>query len=559
VNLAAFSLLDGQSVAGTVMIIALVGATGLALGSIRVKGVGLGIAGVLFTGLFFGHLGVAIDEHVLEFLREFGLILFVYSIGMQVGPGFLASLRRAGLPLNLMAASVVLLGVATAVAIHLLGGVEVPAMVGLLSGATTNTPSLAAAQQAIKEAVTDDALRAAASTTPGLGYAMAYPFGVIGIILVMVFIRMSLRIVPSREEEMLRQSLGTVPRLNRVNLEVTNPNLAGVAVKDLPLPSGSGIVISRLFQHGELSVPQPESKLAVGDVLLAVGTPRELEQLRIIVGRQSEMDLRTLPSTITTRRIVVTHGGALGRTLADLDFVRRFGVAISRVSRADVDFTPTAGFELQFGDSVLAVGEDASLRRVAGELGDSPKSLNHTQLVPMFLGMAIGVFVGTYPLQVPGVPAPLKLGLAGGPLLVAIILSRVGRVGPLLWYMPISANFMLRELGIVMFLGCVGLRSGHRFVETLTSGPGLQWMFFGALITLLPLLIVGFVARLVFKVNFLMLCGLLAGSMTDPPALAFANAAAGSDYPSVAYATVYPLAMILRVVSAQLLVILLMH
>ncbi len=559
-NILAVNYLDGQTVAGSVMIVAMAAALGLALGSLKFKGVGLGIAGVLFIALLMGHFGISINEHVLEFLREFGLILFVYSVGMQVGPGFLASLRRAGLPLNLMAGSVVLLGVATAVGVHLLLGVDAPSAVGLLSGATTNTPSLAAAQQALKEIpLADESLRAAMAAAPGLGYAVAYPFGVIGIILVMLLLRAVMRVNLKSEEDALRQTLGTVPRLNRMNLEVTNPNLVGMAVKDIPMPAASGIILSRIFQDGELSVPQPESTLSLGDVLLAVGSPRELDQLRIIVGKESTLDLRTLPSTLTTKRITVTRRDVLGKNLAALDFVRRLGVAISRVSRADVDFSPSPSFELQFGDTVLAVGEEQSLKKVAAELGDSPKSLDHTQMIPLFVGLALGVFVGSYPIQLPGVPAAVKLGLAGGPLLVAIILSRVRRVGPLVWYMPISANFMLRELGIVLFLACVGLRSGDRFVETLVFGEGLLWVACGAAITLLPLLIVGFVARVVFKVNYHMLCGLLAGSMTDPPALAFANQTTGSDFPSVAYATVYPLTMILRVISAQVMIILLMR
>ncbi len=554
-------LLAGQSVASAVLILALVTAIGLAIGSIRYKGLGLGIAGVLFAGIGFGHFGVHLNEEVLHFVREFGLVLFVYTIGMQVGPGFLASLRRAGLPLNIAAACIVIGGALLAVGIHKFMGVQLPAAVGLFSGATTNTPSLAAAQQALADIPMDDATRATMSNLPGVGYAVAYPFGVIGIIVVMVLLRSLFRVNMEQEEQTLAKVMHTeAPRLSRLNLEVSNPNLEGVALKDVPVLSGGegGPVVSRIFQDGQLSVPQPETKLKLGDVLLAVGTPDELNRLRMVIGKESSMDLRTQPSTITTKRIVVTRKGPLGKTLNDLDYVRRFGVALTRVSRSGIEMATMPGFVIQYGDTVLAVGEKPAIDKVAAELGDSPKTLNHPQVIPVFVGIALGILVGSIPFTLPGVPAPVKLGLAGGPLIVAIILSRIGNIGPLVWYLPISANFMLRELGIVLFLACVGLKSGQGFVDTLVHGPGLEWMGLAAIITVVPLLSVGLVMRVLYKTNYLMICGLLAGSMTDPPALQFANSVAGSDSPALAYATVYPLTMILRVLCAQLMVILLM-
>jgi putative transport protein len=547
------ALLDGSTVVGAVMTISLVTAAGLAAGSLRFRGVSLGVAGVLFAGLLLGHLGVRLDDRVLEFVREFGLILFVYTIGMQVGPGFLASLRRQGLPLNLMASAVVVLGVLTTVLVHVYGGVEPAVAVGLLSGATTNTPSLAAAQQALKEAPNLAADQV--SKLPGLGYAVAYPFGIVGVILSIVAVRRTFRIVIAKEKQAFDRSLESEkPRLTRANLEVTNPNLDGMPLHQVPLLSHSGIVVSRIFQDGVLSVPQPETALRLGDVLLAVGSKEELDSLRVIVGRESPVDLRSLPSSITTKRLIVTHRGALGRSIAALDFARRFGVQITRVSRAEVEMKAAPGIVLQYGDTVLAVGELPDIQKVGGELGDSPKSLNYPHLIPLFVGIALGVLVGSWPFTLPGAPAPVKLGLAGGPLLVAIVFSRIGKIGPLVSYMPISANFMLREIGIVLFLAAVGLKSGDSFVATLMGGTGLAWMGFGAAITIAPLLVVGVVARLAFRVNYLTLVGLLAGSMTDPPALSFANTLADSEAQSLAYATVYPFTMILRILSAQLLV-----
>ncbi len=548
-------LLDGTTAAGAVLVLSLVAALGLALGAVRLRGVGLGIAGVLFMGLAFGHFGVHVEERTREFVRELGLVFFVYSIGLQVGPGFLASLRRHGLRLNLLAASVVALGALAALVLRFAGGIEVPALVGLLSGATTNTPSLAAAQQALKGALPDAAARAAAAKLPGLGYAVAYPFGVLGIILVMVAVRAGFRVSLRKEAEDLDKSRAAeAPPLSRANLEVANPNLVGMALEKVPTLDASGIVVSRIWQDGSLQVPRPETRLRLGDVLLAVGPREELDALRVVVGKESSLDLRRMPSAITSKRLIVTRTAATGKTVAALDFSRRFGVQITRVSRAEVEMSATPDFELQYGDTVIAVGEAGDLQKAAAELGDSPKSLNYPHLVPMFAGIALGVVVGSWPFSLPGVPAPVRLGLAGGPLLVAIALSRIGRIGPFVWYMPISANYVLRETGIVLFLAAVGLGAGDVFVETLVHGDGLYWMACGAALTVGPLLVVAVVARLALGLNYLTLCGLLAGSMTDPPALSFATAVSGSEAPSLAYATVYPLTMILRVLSVQLLV-----
>jgi putative transport protein len=549
------ALLDGETAAGAVLVLALVAALGLSLGALRVRGIGLGVAGVLFVGIAFGHFGVHVAERTREFVRELGLVLFVYSIGLQVGPGFLASLRRHGLRLNLLAAAIVALGAATAIVLHYAGGIGAPVLAGILAGATTNTPSLAAAQQALQQALPDAPARAAAAKLPGLGYAVAYPFGVLGVILVMVAVRAAFRISVRREaEELARREAAFVPPLARVNLEVTNPNLAGMPLAKVPALAGTGIVVSRLWQDGRLQVPRPETRLAPGDVLLAVGTRDELDALRVVVGKESALDLRALPSAITSKRLIVTRAAASGRTLAELDFVRRFSVQVTRVSRAEVEMAASPGFELQYGDTVLAVGDPADIQKLAAELGDSPKSLAYPHLLPLFAGIALGIAAGSVPFSLPGVPAPVRLGLAGGPLLVAIALSRIGRVGPLVAYLPISANYVLRETGIVLFLAAVGLGAGDAFVETLVRGDGLYWLGCGVLVTVVPLVVAAVAARVLMRLDYLTLCGVLAGSTTDPPALAFAAAAAGSEAPAVAYATVYPLTMILRVLSAQLLV-----
>lgn len=542
--------LDAGGIAHAVLLLSAVSAAGIALGSVRVGGVSLGIAGVLFAGLLAGHLGGRADDRILEFVRDLGLVLFVYAIGLQTGPGFLASLRRYGLRLNLLCAGVVGLGLAVTLAARLVG-VGAPAAVGLFAGATTNTPSLAAAQQALRDV---PGIPEEARTDPGLAYAVAYPGGVLGLILSMVLLRVLLRIDVAREREVY-EARHVVERrpLESASLEVANPNLDGLPLERVP--AVDEVVVSRLLRDGRVEVPRAETPLRLGDVLLAVGTADALARFRTVVGRLSDVDVRARPSPLTVLRIVVTRPQVLGRTVQDLDVARRYGVRVTRISRAEVEFSPTPQTPLQFGDTVVAIGEEDALRKLAADFGNEVKRLTHPQLIPVFIGIAVGVLVGSIPFHLPGLPAPVRLGLAGGPLLAAIVLARVGHVGSLVWYLPFSANLLLRDLGIVLFLASVGLRSGDRFAVTLLSGDGLLWAACGAAITLVPLLLVGTLARLAGRMNYVTICGLLAGSMTDPPGLAFASASIGSDAPAMAYATVYPLAMILRVVAAQVLVL----
>ncbi|MBX7258559.1 MAG: putative transporter [Candidatus Hydrogenedentes bacterium] len=550
-------LFKGESVASSVIILSLVAAGGLALGSIRLKGIALGVAGVLFSGLVFGHFHIGINEHVLEFAREFGLILFVYTVGMQVGPSFASSLRREGLPLNIMAASIVGLGVLTMVCISWYMKIPIPVAVGTMSGAVTNTPSLAAAQAALKD-IPLPADGTDWSAVTGVGYAVAYPFGVMGIILAMFILRTIFRVNVQDEVKALESARATkVDPLELTNLIVENPNLEGVRVGDISLFEEAGAIISRVQHKDVQTVAHPDTVLHLGDIVLAVGPKPKLHALRLLVGQKASVDLSRVASTISSRKMLITQKAVLGKTIQELKFRERFQVTITRLRRAEVEMPVEPDLRLQYGDTVVVVGEETNHQRVSEILGNSPKALDHPEVIPVFVGIALGVLLGSLPIAVPGLPAPVRLGLAGGPLLVAIILSRVGRIGRLVWFMPGSANFMLRELGIVLFLACVGLKSGDKFVESLVSGQGFVLMGMGAAITLLPLLVVGLVGRFFLKTNYLTLCGLLAGSMTDPPALAFSTSFNKSDAPTVSYAAVYPLTMILRVLAAQTLILLL--
>ena len=549
-----FDFAVSRPVAHAVLILALVSVLGLALGSIRIRGIGLGLAGVLFAGIFVAHFGQALDHTVLEFIREFGLVLFVYTIGMQVGPGFMSSLRKQGLPLNLMAIVIVLLGAVIALGAGYLKKIPTPAVVGLFCGATTNTPALGAAQEALKSV---PGVTVAEAAMPGLAYAAAYPFGIVGIILAMLLLRSLFRIDPQREsEDFQEQQKADHPNLDRMCIEVNNPTLDGTMVRDLPGQSRLGITVSRIRPNGgeEVVTALGEMRVRPGDTLLAIGSREALAEFCLILGKTSPLDLMKTEGRVGNRTVVVTRAEMLGKSLRELRLDYLYGVIVSRVMRAEQEITAVPDLRLQFGDRVRVVGDAAGIEHAAKALGNSLKELNHTHFIPVFLGIGLGVLLGSYPIQIPGLPAPVSLGMAGGPLVVALILSRVGRIGPIVWYMPVSANIALRELGLVLFLACVGLKAGEHFVDILVNGDGLVWMAWAALTTVVPLLTVGFVARYFFRLNFTSLCGLLAGSMTDPPALAFANTIGRSEAPSVAYATVYPLAMLLRIIVAQVMV-----
>lgn len=546
-------IVRGTSTAHTVFVLSSVLATGVMLGLVKVRGVGLGAAGVLFSGLFFSHIGLTVDQAIIDFVREFGLILFVFTIGMQVGPSFFASMRKEGLKLNLLAVAVVLFGVLVAVVLHYAAGIPLPAVVGLLSGAVTNIPGLGAAQQALKEhlpAVSD------AVQMSGLSCAITYPFGIFGVILAMTLTRVFFRVVPSAEAERLEKEktpAGNAPK--NFNLTVSNQRLAGVQIRDLAALVNAEFVISRLLRGNTVMVPDADDRLQLGDTLHIVSTPANADKLAIIVGDISKVDVREVPSQLVSRSILLTQKDAVGKEIGELDLLERHGVAITRVNRAGIELVARAGMTLCFGDRLTVVGGAAGIQKVAAELGDSMKQLRHPNILPIFVGVIAGVLLGSFPIHLPGIPAPVKLGLAGGPLLVAILLSRYARTGPVVWYLPQSANLIVREIGITLFLACVGLASGGRFVETLLHGPGVYWMLLGVLITLVPTLAVAVVARAVFKLNFFTICGLLAGSTTNPPALAYIDATTTTDAPSVTFASVYALTMFLRILTAQLLVL----
>lgn len=540
--------------------LALSGALGLLLGGLNWRGIGLGIGGVLFAGLFVGHwtsvAGLHLAPEMLEFVREFGLIIFVFTIGIQVGPGFFASLQRAGLQFNLIAAAIVLLGVATTVALHFIADIPVPALVGLMSGAVTNTPGLGAATQVLKDAGIPSEVISEAS----LGYAVAYPFGILGILLTMIAVRQVLAIRIEREEadfEAARAKGGT-KELPALNVVVRNPNLEGLELGEVPDLYDQGVVVSRLKRGEVLMHPLRSMALHMGDVLHLVGPADKLHAMVLILGEEVDVSLTSTKGTqLSWQRVAVTAQKALGKHIRDLGLEER-SVSISRVTRAGTQLPVEPDLALQFGDILPVVGPPADIEAVKPLFGDQMKSLDLVQFSGVFFGILLGVILGSIPIAFPGLPAPLKLGLAGGPLVAAILLSRIGFLGPFVFFMPPVANHALRELGIVLFLSAVGLKAGGQFVQTLIHGPGLTWMLYGMVITLVPLMIVGFVARVVYRVNYLSLSGVLAGSMTDPPALAFANGMSGSAAASVGYASVYPLVMCMRILAPQIIVLLLL-
>lgn len=548
----AHELLAGQPIANALLVLSLVAASGLMLAAIRVRGIGLGVAGVLFAGIAFGHFGFGIPYEILEFVREFGLILFVFTIGLQLGPGFFASLRKDGLRLNMLALVVVLGGAGLTILWAVVGRMAYPAAFGIFCGASTNTPALGAVQQTLGIIGKGTGETAA---LPALAYAVSYPGGVVGIIAVLLLLRAMFRISPEREAEMLRAA-STEP-LERASLLVENPMLDGLTIGEIPARHEMGIVVSRILpaQSDEVQRASDDMIIHTGDCLLAVGTRSHLVEFERVIGYRIEADLMHTTGDVEYRKVLVTQSRVLGRTIGELAVELHHAVTFTRLRRGDLELTASDDLRLQFGDRLQIVGEREGLDRATTLLGNSQRALQVTSFVPIFLGIALGVVAGAVPFQVPGVPLPVRLGLAGGPLLLAILLSRLGRLGPMLLQMPPSANLAFRELGITLFLACVGLKAGPLFVQTVLSARGAWWFGAGLTITILPLLAVGIWARGVIKMNFMTICGLLSGSMTDPPALAFACAVGKSDAPSTSYAAVYPLAMFSRIMVAQALVL----
>ncbi|HAX7471143.1 TPA: putative transporter [Escherichia coli] len=547
-----------SDIALTVSILALVAVVGLFIGNVKFRGIGLGIGGVLFGGIIVGHFvsqaGMTLSSDMLHVIQEFGLILFVYTIGIQVGPGFFASLRVSGLRLNLFAVLIVIIGGLVTAILHKLFDIPLPVVLGIFSGAVTNTPSLGAGQQILRDLGTPMEM----VDQMGMSYAMAYPFGICGILFTMWMLRVIFRVnveTEAQQHESSRTNGGAL--IKTINIRVENPNLHDLAIKDVPILNGDKIICSRLKREETLKVPSPDTIIQLGDLLHLVGQPADLHNAQLVIGQEVDTSLSTKGTDLRVERVVVTNENVLGKRIRDLHFKERYDVVISRLNRAGVELVASGDISLQFGDILNLVGRPSAIDAVANVLGNAQQKLQQVQMLPVFIGIGLGVLLGSIPVFVPGFPAALKLGLAGGPLIMALILGRIGSIGKLYWFMPPSANLALRELGIVLFLSVVGLKSGGDFVNTLVNGEGLSWIGYGALITAVPLITVGILARMLAKMNYLTMCGMLAGSMTDPPALAFANNLhPTSGAAALSYATVYPLVMFLRIITPQLLAVL---
>ncbi|EIX8798023.1 putative transporter [Escherichia coli] len=547
-----------SDIALTVSILALVAVVGLFIGNVKFRGIGLGIGGVLFGGIIVGHFvsqaGMTLSSDMLHVIQEFGLILFVYTIGIQVGPGFFASLRVSGLRLNLFAVLIVIIGGLVTAILHKLFDIPLPVVLGIFSGAVTNTPALGAGQQILRDLGTPMEM----VDQMGMSYAMAYPFGICGILFTMWMLRVIFRVnveTEAQQHESSRTNGGAL--LKTINIRVENPNLHDLAIKDVPILNGDKIICSRLKREETLKVPSPDTIIQLGDLLHLVGQPADLHNAQLVIGQEVDTSLSTKGTDLRVERVVVTNENVLGKRIRDLHFKERYDVVISRLNRAGVELVASGDISLQFGDILNLVGRPSAIDAVANVLGNAQQKLQQVQMLPVFIGIGLGVLLGSIPVFVPGFPAALKLGLAGGPLIMALILGRIGSIGKLYWFMPPSANLALRELGIVLFLSVVGLKSGGDFVNTLVNGEGLSWIGYGALITAVPLITVGILARMLAKMNYLTMCGMLAGSMTDPPALAFANNLhPTSGAAALSYATVYPLVMFLRIITPQLLAVL---
>ena len=548
------SLFFGQGIAHTVLVLAVVIVLGVALSRIKVAGISIGTTWILFVGIAVSHFGMTIDADTLHFIKEFGLILFVFSIGLQVGPGFFSSLKQGGLRMVACAATVVALGGVVTDLIHIITGTPMTTMVGVMSGAITNTPGLGAAQQAYIDSTGIN------DPTIALGYAVAYPLGVVGVILSLVALRFLTRVDFAEENKALEAMRAEQTNVVRLSVEFTNGALEGHTIAHMRELVNRQFVISRIMQpDGTISIADGNSLLKMGERLRVICSPEDSEAVVAFLGQQIEMSKEEWGATpdsqhsLVSRRIVITKSEINGKKFSDLRLRTKYGINITRVNRAGIDLIPYQGMELQMGDRVMVVGDERAIDQVAEVLGNSTKKLREPQLLTIFFGIALGVVLGSMPLM--HIPQPVKLGLAGGPLIVAILIGRFGPHFHLVTYTPMSANLMLREIGLAMFLAGVGIGAGNGFVEAIVNG-GYRWIGYGVIITMLPLLVVGLVARLKMKMNYYTLIGMLSGSSTNPTALGYANTLAGNDMPSLSYATVYPVVMFLRVLVAQLLIML---
>ena len=546
-------LWDPASVAHIVCLYAFVISVGVLLGKIKIFGISLGVTFVLFTGILMGHFGFTGETHILHFIREFGLILFVFCIGLQVGPSFFSSFKKGGMTLNMLAVGIVVLNIAVALSIYFIdGGIDLPMMVGILYGAVTNTPGLGAAQEALNQlSYTGDPI--------ALGYACAYPLGVVGIIGSIIAVRYICRVNLKKEEDELAVQTSDMKHMpHMLHLEVRNESIDGKKLIQIKEFMGRPFVCSRIRHEGHVSIPNQDTEFHIGDQVFIVCSEEDAEAVTAFIGKEIQVDWEKQDMPMVSRRILVTKSEINGKKLGSLHFRSMYGVNVTRINRSGMDLFADPNLILQVGDRGMVVGQQDAVERVAGVLGNQLKRLDTPNIVTIFVGIFLGILLGSLPIAFPGIPTPVKLGLAGGPLVVAILIGRFGHKLKLVTYTTMSANLMLREIGIVLFLASVGIEAGAHFVETVVEGSGLLYVGYGFLITVIPLLIIGMIARFYCKVNYFTLMGLIAGSNTDPPALAYANQASGNDAPAVGYSTVYPLTMFLRILAGQMILLTMM-
>ncbi len=526
--------------------------TGVIFGKLEIKGIKLGIAGVLFTGILVTHFRAPVDTHILHFIRDFGLVLFVYGIGLSMGPRFFSSFKKDGLMLNFMSIATVLGGFGIACLIYYATDLSPAIIAGILSGAVTNTPSLGAAQQVLAE----QGAGAAVVAETGMAYAVAYPFGILGIIITMLLIRRIFRINVESEMRSYAETLGSSKmKLQSVEITVSNANLFGRDFDYIHHITDKELAVSRIIRNGESIVAADTEIIQEGDIICGVSSQNLIGNLEIKIGKVKIVENRKgVPGPFAMINILLTNKKLTGKTIEQIGIYRRYPANITRIYRYDMKILPTLDTTLELGDTIRVVGKKEVLDDIKKELGNSVHELAKPNAIAVFLGMFAGILLGSVPFFIPGLPAPAKLGLAGGPLMVAILLGYKGRIGKLSFYMTPGANLFMRELGIILFLSCVGLLSGEKFLETLING-GWQWMLYGVAITFIPIMITGIIAKLM-KINYLKICGFISGSMTDPPALEFANSIAPGQAQAAAYAAVYPITMFLRVLLAQIFVLL---
>lgn len=551
----------GPGIAHSILVFAVVIATGLYLSRFKVKGISIGSTWILFVAILLSHFGIRVDATVMHFMKDFGLILFVFSIGLQVGPGFFHSFKKGGLTMNMLAACLVLLAVAVTFGIHLLTREPLPTLVGVMSGAVTNTPGLGAAQQTLADSMHGAQYLAsdvaAATSALASAYAVAYPLGVLGVIALMIFFKAIFKVNLNREKAGLEKEEDDTDTARRMHCEVENPALFGKKLRDVVCDLGNRFIISRIMRGGEVGIPGPDTVFEQGDKLLIVTSNNCVDRIRILFGREVPMhlqDWQKQDAHMVGRKLIITRPELTGKLIRQLNIRANYGVTVTRVIRAGVELVARPNLYLQLGDMLWVVGPEEGIREVADLVGNKEISLYKPNLIPIFFGIAAGVLFGSIPFTLPGIPQPIKLGLAGGPLIIAILLGYFGPRWKITTYTTQSANLMIREIGISFFMAAVGLGAGENFVRSIVSG-GYWWILYGALITLVPVLAIGLVARYICKLNFYQICGLVSGGMTDPAVLAFTQGAYGTDYPSVNYATVYPLSMFLRVLVAQLLIL----